>query len=245
MESTQPVLDKKEQRRLQSIVGTFLYYGRAVDPTVLTALNDIATMQAKPTLSTLQQSNMLLDYLATYPDAKIRFYAGNMQLHLESDAAYLVLPGAKSRVAGYFYLHAPPHANKCYPKGYNGPLHIECSTLKNVVSSAAEAECGGIFHNCSTAIGIRNTLTGMGHPQNKTEVITDNSTANSFVHSEMRVKRSKSWDMKYNWLRDRTAQKQFHIKWDKGIRNMADYFTKHHPPSHHKAKRYDYILRNF
>ena len=81
----------------------------------------------------------------------------------------------------------------------------------------------------------------MGHPQTKTEVITDNSTANSFVHSEIRVKCSKSWDMKHNWLRDRTAQNQFHIKWDKGIHNMADYFTKHHPPSHHQSKWYEYL----
>ena len=62
---------------------------------------------------------------------------------------------------------------------------------KNVVSSAAEAECGEIFHNCTTSIGICNALIGMGHPQSQTEVITDNSTANSFVHSEMRVKHSK------------------------------------------------------
>ena len=188
---------------------------------------------------------MLLDYLATHPNAKLRYYAGNIQLYVESDAAYLVLPGAKSRIAGYYYLYAPAHANKSYLKHYNAPLHIECLTIKNVVSSAAEAECGGIFHNCITAIGIRNALIGMGHPQSRTEVITDNSTANSFVHSEMWVKRSKSWDMKYNWLRDRMAQQQFHIKWDKGVHNMADYFTKHHPPSHHKLKRYDYILKNF
>ena len=77
----------------------------------------------------------------------------------------------------------------------------------------------------------------------KTSVITDNSTANSFVHSEMRVKRSKSWDMCFNWLRDCTAQNQFNIKWDKGIYNMADYFTKHHPPSHHRLKQTDYILK--
>ena len=227
------------------MVGTFLYYGRAVDPTVLIALNDLATYQAAPTIDTLKHSKMLLDYLATYPNAKLRFYAGNMKLHFESDAAYLVLPGAKSRIAGYFYLHAPPSASKVYAQGYNAPIHIECSTIKNVVSSAAEAECGGLFHNCSTAIGIRTALEGMGHPQHRTEVITNNSTANNFVHSEMRVKRSKSWDMKYNWLRDRTAQAQFHIKWDKGIYNMADYFTNHHPPSYHRHKQYKYILKNF
>ena len=73
---------------------------------------------------------MLLDYLATYPNAKLRFYAGTMQLHIESDAAYLVLLGAKSRVAGYFYLHSPQNPSKCYQKGYNAPIHVECLTLK-------------------------------------------------------------------------------------------------------------------
>ena len=96
-----------------------------------------------------------------------------------------------------------------------------------------------------TAVAIRHALLGLGHPQNCTELITDNSTANSFVHSEMRVKRSKSWDMRYNWLRDRSAQKQFRIRWDKGIHNLADYFTKYQPPNHHRIKRYDYILKGF
>ena len=222
-----------------------MYYGRAVEQPILPALNEIATFQSSPTTDTVHKTNMLLDFLATHPAAKLRFYAGNMQLKVESDAAYLVLPGARSRIAGYFYLHANPHPTKVYSKYYNAPIHVECSTIKNVVSSAAEAECGGLFLNCGTAIGIRNTLIGMGHPQGKTSVITDNSTAKSFVHSEMRVKRSKSWDMKYNWLRDRTAQQQFNILWDKGTRNMADYFTKHHPPSHHKIKRSDYILKGF
>ena len=111
------LLDEKGKRRMQSVVGTFLYYSRAVNPTVLIALNDLATYQAAPTIDTLKHSKMLLDYLATYPNAKLRFYAGNMKLHFESDAAYLVLPGAKSRIAGYFYLHAPLSASKVYAKG--------------------------------------------------------------------------------------------------------------------------------
>ena len=81
-----------------------------------------------------------------------------------------------------------------------------------MVSSAAEAECGGLFHNCSRAIGIRTALEGIGHPQHCTEVITNNSTANSFIHSEKRVKRSRSWDMKYNWLCDCTDHKPVLVK---------------------------------
>ena len=238
-------IDQHGKRRLQSIVGTFLYYSQAVEQPILPALNEIATYQANPTTDTVNKTKMLMDFLATHPMAKLQFYAGTMKLHVESDAAYLVLPGARSCIARYFYLQAHLHPNKVYSKQYNVPIHVECLTIKNVVSSAAEAECGGLFLNCRTGIGIRNALIGMGHPQGKTPVITDNSTTTSFVHSEMQVRRLKSWDMKYNWLRDRVAQQQFNILWDKGTRNMADYFTKHHPPAHHKNKQYNYILKGY
>ena len=188
---------------------------------------------------------MLMDYLNTYPNAKLRYYAGTMNLKVESNAAYLVLPNARSRVAGHFYLEASPHPNKVYPGKHNAPLLTECYTLRNVVSSAAKAKCEGIFHNCVVAIGLQNTLNEMGHPQEKTCVSTDNTTATSFVHSAMRAKHSKSWDMKFNWLRDRTAQQQFEVKWEKGITNQADYFTKHHSPRVHKAPRHNYVLKGF
>ena len=44
-----PLLPEKKTKWIQSSVGTFLYYGRAVDSTILPALNDISSSQAKPT----------------------------------------------------------------------------------------------------------------------------------------------------------------------------------------------------
>jgi hypothetical protein len=40
------------------------------------------------------KADMLMDYLHTYPDAVLRFYASDMILIMETDAAYLVLPQA-------------------------------------------------------------------------------------------------------------------------------------------------------
>ena len=73
-------LDKNGTKRIQSICGSFLYYARAVDPTILRALNEIATQQAAPTLETNKKVSMLMDYLNTYPNAKLRYYAGSMTL---------------------------------------------------------------------------------------------------------------------------------------------------------------------
>jgi hypothetical protein len=243
-EDETPLLDAKEKTRIQAIVGSFLYYARAVDPTMLPALNEIGTQQASPTEATRNKANMLLDYACTYPNAKIRYYASDMVLHVDSDAAYLVLPNAKSRIAGHYFLSSTPPKHPLKPSPQpNGPILTECRTLRNVVASAAEAETGGLFHNAQTTLPIRVALEELDHPQPPTPLKTDNSTATSFVHSSMKQKRSKSWDMRYHWLRERQLKEQLRIYWDKGINNDADYFTKHHPPKHHQMMRSKYILK--
>ena len=90
----------------------------------------------------MKKAKRLLNYVATYPDAYLQFYASDMVLHVDSDASYLVLPQARSRFAGYFFF-------KTNSGILNTPIHIACKTLKHVVSSAAEAETGGylIIHN--------------------------------------------------------------------------------------------------
>eukprot|EP00957_Ditylum_brightwellii_P030420 2304081-Ditylum_brightwellii.AAC.1 len=43
-------LNLKGQCLIQSIVGAFLYYIRAIDPTILVALNELGTQQSAPTV---------------------------------------------------------------------------------------------------------------------------------------------------------------------------------------------------
>ena len=236
-------LDKKGKRLIQSIVGKFLYYGRAIENPILVALNDIGSQQATPTKNTLKAANWLMDFLACHPNEKIRYFAGTMQLSVDSDAAYLVSPGAKSRYAGHFYLESLPHRMNYNKAPHNAAVHTECRLLKNIVCSAAEAECGGLYQNAQAAIGIRRTLEALEHPQRPTRIKTDNSTANSFVHASMRVKRSKTWDMRYHWLREQATKSILKVFWDKGSNNDGDYFTKHHCPSVHKIQRPRYILK--
>ena len=242
-----PPLNATETKHIQSIVGSFLYYARAIDSTMLPALNEIGAQQASPTDNTLKACKMLMDYASTFPNAVIRYIASDMCLSLDSDAAYLVQPQARSRYAGYFFLsnRSPPLPLKPQSK-FNGPILVECKTLRGVVSSAAEAETGGVFHNGQTAIIIRRALEALGHPQPPTPLKTDNSTAASFVHANIRQKRSKTWDMRWNWLRDRSGGlAHLRVYWEKGTLNDADYFTKHHPPNYHRSIRPRYILKGY
>jgi hypothetical protein len=66
-----PKLSPEEIKEIQRVVGSILYYARAVDITVLMALSSIAIEQTKGTTSTMGKAKQLLDYLATHPDATI------------------------------------------------------------------------------------------------------------------------------------------------------------------------------
>ena len=58
-----------------------------------------------------------------------------MILKVHSDAAYLVAPGARSRVGGHFYLGDTETLDDT-----NVPLHAVANILKFVMASAAEAD---------------------------------------------------------------------------------------------------------
>ena len=68
-----PYLDKHGKKYIQQVVGSFLYYARAIDMTILIALSAIAADQANPTEATLKRVHHLLDYMQANPNAVIRF----------------------------------------------------------------------------------------------------------------------------------------------------------------------------
>jgi hypothetical protein len=156
-------------------------------------LDDIATEKTTAMEKTKSAAGQLLDYLSTHPDVKIRVHASNMILHIHSDASYLSVSKAISRLGGLFYLgYNPPNVNKL-----NGSILNVASIIKNVVASAAESEVGACFQNAQTAAPIRVTLLELGHEQPATLLMTDNSTAYRILNETIKQKRSKSMDMKY------------------------------------------------
>ena len=216
---------------IQQVIGKLLYYARAVDPTMLHAINDISIKTARGTEATLKATVHILNYAATHPNTEIIYRASDMILRVDSDAAYLVAPEARSRAGGFHYLSDS--------KGtvFNGPVLILAKVIKNVMASAAEAEIGALYMNAQEAAGLRTCLEAMGWPQPATPMKTDNITANGIINNTMKQRRSKALDMRFYWLKDRVGQGQFYLFWDSGKNNLADYYTKHHPAAVHKLMR--------
>ena len=181
-EDTSQRLPPSEKKYIQEVIGTFLYYGRAVDSTMLTALLAIASAQAEPTEETMTHCKQFLDYTATHQDAILTYKASDMVLVIHSDVSYLSKPKAHSRAGGHFFL-----SSDCDNPANNGAVLNLAQFIKAVMSSAMEAELGALYIKAQEAVPQQITLTEMGHKQPQTPMQTDNTTAlgvmNNNIHN--------------------------------------------------------------
>ncbi len=170
-----------------------------------------------------------------------------MHLWVHTDSSYLNEPKARSRGAGYFYLSDKPKLPiepDDPPPPLNGPILVNSKVIDAVMSSAQEAETGMGYINAKDACEQRLTLETLGHPQGPTPLQFDNKAAVGILTDKMTQRRSKAMDMRFYWLKDRNVQKQFHIHWKRGDKNLADYHTKHHPAKYHQEVRSTYLLNS-
>ena len=184
----------------------------------------------------------LLDYVTTNPEAILTYESSDMILAVNSDASCLSKTNAHSRVCGHFFCSSnvsdPPN---------NVVVLIISKILKAVVSSAAEAELGALYINASEAVPMHQLLAEMDHKQPETPIQTDNTTACGVVNHNIQSRCTKEMDMHFHWLhcRDSQAQGHFRYYWGPGIKNRADYWTKHHCAAHHIEKRPGILTSKF
>lgn len=81
VESNFKPLTKEELKWAQEVVGTFMFYTRAVNPTMYPAVGSIATALHSNSFKTLKKKiDQLLDYASTHPNASIKYVASKMHL---------------------------------------------------------------------------------------------------------------------------------------------------------------------
>ena len=149
-----------------------MYYARAIDNKLLVALSAIAARQAHATVNTELSVNLLMDYVATYPNNGIVYRASDMILCAHSDAGFLNETNAHSRADAHIYLSE----NDPFPR-FNGAVLSLAQIIKFVMASVAESELAALFITAREMIPHCQTLIDMGWPQPKSSIQTDNSTA--------------------------------------------------------------------
>ncbi len=214
------LLNDSDKKRVEQIVGVFLYYARALDPTMLYACNKISTQQANPTTETMEWADRLLLYALKHPNAQLIYKASDLILKGASDASYLGDENAQSRAGGYWYLGNKDNED------INGHVLCISKIIPAIVASAGEAEYAALFMNAKEGEELRNTLEDFGYKQHATQILCDNSFSTNLAKNMVKQKRSKAIDMRWHWIRERVAKQHFEIKWTPGITNIADFFTK-------------------
>ena len=81
----------------------------------------------------------------------------------------------------------------------------------------------------------------VGHKQPPTPLQTDNAMADAVINGKIQPKRTKAMDLRIHWLRNRECQQQFRIYWRPSKMNYANYWTKHHPKSHHRNIQKEFL----
>jgi hypothetical protein len=223
-------LDSKQRLRIQEIIGCLLYYARGVDCTILPAVTALASEQANATSKTLTAIDRVLSYCARYPNNILVLHACEMILYIQSDASYLSRSKARSVAGGIFYL-----GNRNQSTIPNGAVLALSSIIPCVVASVGEAEYAAVFLNGQEGEGLRQQLENLGYPQPPTLILCDNQCAVGLATDTVKIKRTKSIDMRFHWIRDRIRQGHFLVNWRPGADNLADFFTKPLPVHTHQA----------
>ena len=225
VDSSEP-LDEKDTLFVQTVIGALLYYSRAVDPTMITAVNHIATSGF--TQKSLAATDHLLLYAQTHSTAHIRFIASDMIVRSQCDASYNGRPKGRSTQGSLVYLGDLDH-----PAEINGAVECFSSIISVVCASAAEAEYAALFQTAKVLLPIRSLLNDLGYQQPPTLIMCDNAVAVKLANQNMVEKMSKTFDVRFHWIQDRIQQGQFAVVWRKGAQNLADIFTKLLPVSQH------------
>ena len=213
---------------LQQVVGSILYYARAVDSLMLTAVCELSTLQAKPTLLTMKKMWRLVGYAAKHPNGCVHIVPSEMLLRIQSDGSHLSRPHSKSVAGGIHYLGTTD------PFFLNAPIHVQSTTIPVNTAAVSETEYAGCFANGQIGTDERSVLKNLGYPQPPTIILCDNECAVGLASDTVRAKKSKAIDMRFDWIRDRVRQKQFIVSFLPGSLNLADFFTKSLPKWKHQ-----------
>ena len=85
-----PPLPPTAKKIIQKIIGIFLYYGIAMDLTMLVALDILASQQENSTEALCNDIIWFLNYEATHHDAIICYSISDTIFHVSSDGSYIL-----------------------------------------------------------------------------------------------------------------------------------------------------------
>ena len=146
-------LDDSRKTFIQQVTSTFLCYDQAVDPIIPVAFREVASSQVVPTEAIIDKAKYFLYYAESHPDFILSYILINMVLASHRDTCYLTKPKARIRAGGHFFMskNAENPAN-------NRAVFTIALIIKNVITSAEDAEIGALYINSWQVISAQTTV---------------------------------------------------------------------------------------
>ena len=88
--------------------GIVLYYGIALDLTMLVSLGALVIKQSQHTDTLWEEITWFLNYAAIHPNVTICYSKSDTVLHITSDGSFCSENCSRSKVRGMFYLSSNP-----------------------------------------------------------------------------------------------------------------------------------------
>jgi hypothetical protein len=231
---TSPAVSPSVDKEIGQILGCIGYYAQNQDATMLTVTNRCKSSPRTEALAA--QVEQLLEYASTHPNNEVVLRRSNMRLIAHSDGSHLSAPGARGVLGGIGFMGNDDDDFTIYGMIYAFSRNTDC-----VTASTSETEYAAMYSNGQELHHSRDTLEFLGWNQAATTIVCDNECAMNLANNTIKIKRSKSVDTRFHWIRDRVKQGMFSIKWAPGHVNLADFFTKVIPSKEHQQRMWLYV----
>ncbi len=231
---TSPAVSPSVDKESGQILGCIGYYAQNQDATMLTVTNRCKSSPRTEALAA--QVEQLLEYASTHPNNEVVLRRSNMRLIAHSDGSHLSAPGARGVLGGIGFMGNDDDDFTIYGTVYAFSRNTDC-----VTASTSETEYAALYTNGQELHHSRDTLEFLGWNQAATTIVCDNECAMNLANNTIKIKRSKSIDTRFHWIRDRVKQGMFYVKWAPGHVNLADFFTKVIPSKEHQQRMWFYV----
>ena len=127
------------KKRLQKIVGKFLYYARAIEPTMLMALNPLAAVQKNPKIEPAKKK-IIFKLQRDIPRLRNRIQKKrNDYTHIFRCIIHIRTRGTK-HIRWVFFPGQKSNTTIKEITPENGPMHVKYSIMINIMAPSTEVE---------------------------------------------------------------------------------------------------------
>lgn len=138
-----------------------------------------------------------------------------MSLIVYTDSDYVGFPFSRRSVSGYCSIIA------------GGCVSWRSRKQHTVATSSTEAEYRAAYKGGQEAVWLQRLLTDLGYPQTApTSLLCNNQGAIAFQKNPLFQSRSKHFENKYSWIREKVADATIIPKYMSTADMLADFLTK-------------------